>query len=60
MNGLSHKIFPSNIAEFLLVLEKRQVLMEKMFGVFLESINLRKLSNSFIVLQINHGKNLIK
>jgi hypothetical protein len=42
MNGLSHKIFPSNIAEFLLVLEKRQVLMEKMFGVFLESINLRR------------------
>jgi hypothetical protein len=42
MNGFCHKIFPSNIAEFPHVLEKRQDLMEKMFGAFLESINLRK------------------
>jgi hypothetical protein len=42
MNGLSHKIFLLDIAEFLLVLERRQVLMERMFGVFLEFINLKK------------------
>jgi hypothetical protein len=42
MNGLSHKTFPSNIVEFLHALEKRQVLMEKMYGAYLEFINLKK------------------
>jgi hypothetical protein len=42
MNGLSHKIFLLDIAEFLLVLERRQVLMVRMSGVFLEFINLKK------------------
>jgi len=33
--------------ELLLVLENRQELMEKILGVFLESISLKKLSNLF-------------
>lgn len=60
MNGLNLKIFPSNIVEFLLALEKRLVLMEKMSGAFLEFISLKKLNNSYTVHQINLGKSLIK
>jgi hypothetical protein len=60
MNGLNLKIFLSDIVEFLHALEKRLVLMEKMSGVFLEFINLKKLNNLYTVHQINLGKNLIK
>jgi len=43
-----------------LALEKKLDLMEEICGVFLESINLKRLNNSFSVLQINLGMNLIK
>jgi len=38
-----------------LVLERRLDLMEEMYGVFLEFINLRKLSNLYFVNQKTHG-----
>jgi hypothetical protein len=60
MNGLNLKIFLSDIVEFLHALEKRLVLMEKMSGVFLEFINLKRLNNLYTVHQINLGKNLTK
>jgi hypothetical protein len=60
MNGLNLKIFHLDIVEFLHALEKRLVLMEKMYGVFLEYINLKKLNNLYIVHLINLGKNLTK
>jgi hypothetical protein len=44
----------------LLALEKKLDLMEEICGVFSESINSRKLNNSFSVLQINLGVSLIK
>jgi len=46
--------------EFLHVLERKQVLMEEMYGVFLESINLKKLNNLFTVILRPHGMNLKK
>jgi hypothetical protein len=38
------------------VLEKKQGLTEKIHGVFLESINFRKLNNLLFVNQNNHGR----
>jgi len=42
------------------VLERKQDPMEEIFGEFSEYINLKRLSNSFILLQINHGRSLTR
>jgi len=55
MNGLSHQIYHLDMPETHLALERRLDLMEEMYGVFLEFINLRKLSNSYFVNQKTHG-----
>jgi len=55
-NGLNQAIFHSDIQESVHASEKKLVLMEEMFGVFSESINLKKLSNSVSQHQRLHGK----
>jgi hypothetical protein len=57
MNGLSLKNFHTDIVVSLLALEKKLVLMGKMFGEFSEFINSKKLNSLFIVPLINLGKN---
>lgn len=56
MSGLNQEIFHSNTAVLVHASERKQVLTEKMYGVSSEFINLKKLSNSVLPLQKNHGK----
>ena len=56
VNGSSKLTFQSNMQVFLLALENRLVHMEKIIGVFSESISLRKSNNSFLQNHKTLGK----
>jgi hypothetical protein len=56
MNGLNQLMFLKDLLVFHHASERKQVLTERMFGVFSEFINLKKLSNSALLNQENHGK----
>jgi len=60
MSKLSHKHYHIDLQAPLLVSERRLVPMARMSGAYLESINLRRLSNSYIVILQNLGKNLMQ
>ena len=57
MSGLNQQTYHLDTQEILLVSVKKLGLMEKMFGEFSESINLKRWNNLFLLLLINHGKN---
>jgi hypothetical protein len=49
-----------DLEDFLLVLEKKLELMEKMLGEFLEFINLKRLNNLLYVILKRVGKNFTR
>lgn len=60
MSGLSLVIFHLDMVVSHLALEKKLDLMEEICGVFSESINSKRLNNSFCAHQINLGMSLIR
>ena len=60
MNLYSIMNYHKDLVDFLLVLEKRLVLMEKMLGEYLESINLKRLNNLLFVILRKVGLNFIR